>query len=281
MRRDDYHPMYFGRNRGIFTDEQIAKIRKAKIGIAGLGGSGGYSFLYLVHMGFENFKVADLDVYEEHNKNRQIGAFRQNIGRPKTESLLELTKNLNPYIRVEVFERGIAAGNAAEFVAGTDFLIETMDFSVPGAKFALHRAATAAGIHVSTSPSPTYGAPVYNFGPGTPDFGEAFGLEPMESFKDPKHARRFIERLVLPNLRDYPEQDRKRILEHCYLASVGETHLSTNILGVTSSAQLLCMAALETVFQGAPRVLIPHILVLDHMTMQYKAVDLRTFDWQN
>ena len=204
MRRDDHYPFYFGRNTGIYAADDVEKIRKARIGIAGLGGSGGYSLLFLVHMGFEHFKIADLDSYEEHNKNRQIGAFARNIGRPKTESLLELAKGLNPYAEIEVYEEGITLGNARAFVEGTDFVIETMDFNVPGAKFALHDAAVDAGIHISTSPSPAYGAPVYNFGPKTPTFAQAFGLDPIDTFKDPQHAKRFIERLALPNLADYP-----------------------------------------------------------------------------
>lgn len=281
MRRDDHYPFYFGRNTGIYAASHVEKIRKATIGIAGLGGSGGYSLLFLVHMGFEHFKIADLDSYEEHNKNRQVGAFARNIGRPKTQSLLELANGLNPYAKIEVFEEGITRENARAFVQGTDFVIETMDFNVPGAKFALHDAAVAAGVHISTSPSPAYGAPVYNFGPKTPTFAKAFGLDPVDTFKDPRHARRFIERLALPNLADYPAEDKDRILSHCYRAAVGETHLTTNIMGVSTSAQLLCMAALETVLHGEPRVQVPKVLVLDHMTLQYRTIDLESFDWKN
>jgi molybdopterin/thiamine biosynthesis adenylyltransferase len=281
MRRDDHYPFYFGRNTGIYSADDVEKIRKARIGIAGLGGSGGYSLLFLVHMGFEHFKIADHDSYEEHNKNRQIGAFARNIGRPKTESLLELAKGLNPYAEIEVYEKGITQGNARAFVEGTDFVIETMDFNVPGAKFALHDAAVDARVHISTSPSPAYGAPVYNFGPKTPTFAQAFGLDPIDTFKDPKHAKRFIERLALPNLADYPAGHKERILSHCYKAAVGETHLTTNIMGVSTSAQLLCMAALETTLYGEPRVQVPKILMLDHMTFQYRTIDLESFDWKN
>jgi hypothetical protein len=281
MGRDDHYPFYFGRNTGIYTADHIDRIRKARVGIAGLGGSGGYSLLFLVHMGFERFKIADHDRYEEHNKNRQVGAFARNIGRPKTEALFELAHGLNPYADIEVYEKGITRQNAKAFAQGTDFLIETMDFNVPGAKFALHEAATEARIHISTSPSPALGAPVYNFGPKTPTFGQAFGLDPVETFKDPRQAKRFIERLALPNLADYPPEDKERILRHCYMAAVGETHLTTNIIGVSTSAQLLCMAALETTLYGEPRVQMPKILVLDHMTMQYRAVSIEGFDWKN
>ncbi len=281
MRRDDHYPFYFGRNSGVYTAAHVERIRKARIGIAGLGGSGGYSLLFLVHMGFEHFRVADLDRYEEHNKNRQVGAFARNIGRPKTQSLVELAKGLNPYAEIEVYEAGITRENARAFVEDTDFLIETMDFNVPGAKFALHDAAAAAGVHISTSPSPAYGAPVYNFGPKTPTFGQVFGLDPVDTFKDPRQAKRFIERLVLPNLLDYPPEDKERILSHYYKAAMGETHITTNIMGVSTSAQLLCMAALETTLYGEPRIQMPKILVLDHMTLQYRAMDIESFDWKN
>jgi hypothetical protein len=281
MYKDDHYPFYFGRNLGIYTPSDVEKIRGATIGVAGLGGSGGYALIFLVHMGFERFKVADLDHYEEHNKNRQLGALARNIGRPKTQSLLELANGLNPYATIEVYEEGITRENAPTFADGTDFIIETMDFNVPGAKFALYQAATDLRIHISTSPSPAYGAPVYNFGPKTPTFGQAFGLEPIDTFEDPRNAQRFIERLALPNLADYPASEKERILSHYYKAAMRETHLTTNILGVSTSAQLLCMAALETTLYGEPRVQMPKILVLDHMTMRYRTVDINSFDWKH
>jgi hypothetical protein len=52
-------------------------------------------------------------------------------------------------------------------------------------------------------------------------------------------------------------------------------------MGVSTSAQLLCMAARETTLYGQPRVLDPKILVLDHKTMQYRTIDLESFDWKN
>jgi hypothetical protein len=281
MRKDDYYPFYFGRNNGIYSEADVEKIRRAKIGIAGLGGSGGYSLLFLTHMGFEHFKVADLDVYEEHNKNRQVGAFAQNIGRPKTDTLVEMARSLNPYIQVEVYDRGIRSENAESFVDGTDFVIETMDFNVPDAKFSLHEAAMKSGKYISTSPSPVYGAPVFNFGPGTRSFGESFGLDRDNPFATKTDARRFLERLVLPVIAEYPQAEKERILAHLHEAAVGERHLPTNIMGVTSSAQLLCMAFLETVLYGAPKILMPNVLILDHLTFQYKSISMDAFDWKN
>jgi|GEM_PF-1684390 len=281
MRKDDYYPFYFGRNNGIYSDEDVEKIRAAKVGIAGLGGSGGYSLMFLTHMGFEHFKVADLDVYEEHNKNRQLGAFAQNIGKPKTDSLVYMARSLNPYIDIEVYDEGISSENAESFVDGCDFIIETMDFNVPDAKFSLHDAAMKAGTYISTSPSPVYGAPTFNFGPGTRSFGESFGLDRDNPFATPADARRFLERLVLPVISDYPADEKNRILEHLHLSAVGERHLPTNIMGVTSSAQLLCMAYLETVLYGAPKVMMPKVLILDHLTYQYKSIDMDSFDWKN
>jgi sulfur carrier protein ThiS adenylyltransferase len=53
--------------KNYYTDEQYAKIRGVRIGIAGAGGLGSNCAINLVRSGFEDFVIADFDVVEASN----------------------------------------------------------------------------------------------------------------------------------------------------------------------------------------------------------------------
>ena len=64
----------FTRNIGLLTIEEQERLRDFTIAIPGMGGVGGANLISLVRQGFEKFRIADLDVYELKNFNRQYGA---------------------------------------------------------------------------------------------------------------------------------------------------------------------------------------------------------------
>src|SRR4051812_32777998 len=77
----------FGSNIGWVTGSEQALLRNKRVAIAGLGGVGGVHLLTLARLGISNFVIADLDRFELHNFNRQIGATTHTIGRTKVEVL--------------------------------------------------------------------------------------------------------------------------------------------------------------------------------------------------
>jgi sulfur carrier protein ThiS adenylyltransferase len=99
--------------KNYYDNEQYAKIRGTRIGIAGAGGLGSNCAINLVRSGFEDFVIADFDVVEASNLNRQ--AYNVcHLGRPKVECLSELMRAINPGctvrpVRERVDERNIAA----------------------------------------------------------------------------------------------------------------------------------------------------------------------------
>ena len=80
----------FSRNLGWVTEAEQAVLRSRRIAIAGLGGVGGSHLLTLTRLGVGKFNIADLDVFELANFNRQAGASLSHIGRTKVEVLREL-----------------------------------------------------------------------------------------------------------------------------------------------------------------------------------------------
>jgi len=73
----------FTRNIGLVTIEEQERLRDFTIAIPGMGGVGGANLISLVRQGFEKFKIADLDVYELKNFNRQYGARTDTLGKEK------------------------------------------------------------------------------------------------------------------------------------------------------------------------------------------------------
>src|SRR5712671_2169680 len=73
----------FSRNIGWVTEWEQLALRHKRIAIAGMGGVGGFHLLTLVRFGIGAFNIADGDVFDLVNFNRQAGAMLDSIGRSK------------------------------------------------------------------------------------------------------------------------------------------------------------------------------------------------------
>ena len=77
-----------------------AKLKAATVGIAGLGGLGSAIAGALARVGIGKLIVADFDVVEPSNLNRQQ-YFIDQIGLLKTDALVSNLRKINPYVEVE------------------------------------------------------------------------------------------------------------------------------------------------------------------------------------
>ena len=93
----------FSRNLGLVSEEEQQKLRKTRVAIAGVGGVGGAYALALARLGIGHFHIADLDVFELPNMNRQFGATMSTLNREKTTVLMDMIKEINPTAEVQCF----------------------------------------------------------------------------------------------------------------------------------------------------------------------------------
>ncbi|HOW76242.1 MAG TPA: ThiF family adenylyltransferase [Candidatus Competibacteraceae bacterium] len=172
----------FSRNLGWVTEAEQAVLRSRRIAIAGLGGVGGSHLLTLTRLGVGKFNIADLDVFELANFNRQAGASLSHIGRTKVEVLRELALDINPELEIRTFTEGVKAENVAEFLEGVDLYVDGLDFFAVDARRQVFGACTEQGIPAITAAPLGMGVALLNFLPGKMTFEEYFGLEgqPME-----------------------------------------------------------------------------------------------------
>ena len=144
----------------MFTEEQIErysrhiilkevggkgqqKLLDSKVVIIGAGGLGSPIALYLAAAGVGTIGIADADVVELSNLQRQIAHQTKDIGTPKVLSARGKIEAMNPDVRVNTYHTWICAANVLEIIDRYDFVIDATDnFS---AKFLINDACVLAG----------------------------------------------------------------------------------------------------------------------------------------
>lgn len=102
------------------------KMKQGKVGVAGLGGLGSAVAVALARMGVGRLVLADFDVVEPSNLNRQQ-YFLEQVGRPKTEALAENLARINPFVGVSLHNLEITPQNAPSLFAGVHVVVEAFD----------------------------------------------------------------------------------------------------------------------------------------------------------
>ncbi len=137
-----------------FGLEGQAKLKKAKVFIAGAGGLGSPVAIYLAAAGIGTLRIADHDTVELSNLNRQVLHWDKDIGGEKVASAAAKLKKLNPGIRIETIGDTITEANAARLVGDADLIVDALD-NLP-TRYLLNRTAIKKNI-------PFFHGAVYGF----------------------------------------------------------------------------------------------------------------------
>lgn len=101
------------------------KLKCGSVAVLGLGGLGSNIAIYLARIGVGNLILADFDIVEPSNLNRQQ-YFIKDIGKYKTEALQNQIKDINPFIKVDTVNDFIDETNINKFEE-VDIIIEAFD----------------------------------------------------------------------------------------------------------------------------------------------------------
>ncbi|MEI7815266.1 MAG: ThiF family adenylyltransferase, partial [Coriobacteriia bacterium] len=165
----------FQRNIGVFTREQQELLRGATVSIAGLGGIGGLLAERVARLGVGRLSIADPEVFEPQNRNRQLLATSDTEGKNKTLVAAEHLRDVNPGIELRIFPEGIQPGNIAEF-ADSDVIVNAIEFNLPSLSVLLSREAERLGRHVVAAQVVGFGATLVVFKPGGVTFEDYLGV---------------------------------------------------------------------------------------------------------
>jgi len=103
-----------------------ARLKGATVGIAGVGGLGSAVAVALARAGVGRLVIADFDVVEPSNLNRQQ-YFIDQLGAPKVDALAENIARINPYITVEPHQVMLVPENAPAVFAPCTVVVEAFD----------------------------------------------------------------------------------------------------------------------------------------------------------
>ncbi len=177
MAKAFHYESAFSRNIGWITETEQQILRCKRIAIAGLGGVGGSHLLTLTRLGIGKFNIADLDIFELANFNRQAGASISHIDRSKVDVLAELALDINPDLELRTFPEGVTAENCERFLKDVDLYVDGLDFFAVEARRMVFAACAEKGIPAITAAPLGMGVALLNFLPGRMTFEEYFRME--------------------------------------------------------------------------------------------------------
>ena len=167
----------FSRNIGWITEWEQQELSRKTVAIAGLGGVGGAHALTLARLGVGGFRLADLDRFDVVNLNRQSGAFLSTLNVEKTAVTSQMLRDINPELRLEIFERGVDETNIDQFLSGADLFIDGLDFFALGIRRNVFKRCADLGIPAITAAPLGFGSSYLIFMPGGMSFEEYFRLQ--------------------------------------------------------------------------------------------------------
>ena len=103
------------------------KLKSSSVFVAGVGGLGGASSLYLALAGVGRIRVADRDRVDPSNLNRQVLFTEESLGRLKVEEAGRRLREANPHISVETFAEVIDRMSIGRLAKGSALILDGLD----------------------------------------------------------------------------------------------------------------------------------------------------------
>ena len=181
MKPEFSYEQAFSRNIGWVTLAEQARLKNARVAIAGLGGVGGAHLMTLARLGVTRFNIADFDDFDVHNLNRQVGAFVSTFARPKIDAIAAMAKDINPEIDLRLFPQGVNEANVDEFLRDVDVYVDGLDFFALPARRMVFSRCREKGIPALTAAPLGMGVAFLYFSPTGMSFEDYFKVEGHES----------------------------------------------------------------------------------------------------
>ncbi len=235
-------------NWGFLSPEDQTLIARSRVLLAGCGLGSNIAVL-AARTGFRQFVLADGDVVETSNLNRQV--FRkEHVGQNKAHATANMVKEINPDAHIEVVPTFLQAKDATSRVQQCDLVVNMVD---PGpALHAFLRAAREQG-KISLFPlNVGFGGVLLAFGPESPSLEEL--VEPGPD--DDLFVR--IVATLMPAMPSY-------LWEFAWVAErVQREHVAPPQLGMAVSITAsLVVGSMVQVALGASPPLVPAVISLD------------------
>lgn len=117
---------------------RMEKLAHAHVFVAGLGGVGGTAAEMLVRAGIGFLTIADGDLFETSNRNRQTGALVSTTGKKKTSVLAERFLDINPALKLTEIPEFLQGARLEEALTSKPFdcVLDAIDSLAPKVQLA-------------------------------------------------------------------------------------------------------------------------------------------------
>ncbi len=126
------------RNLGWITSREQEILKFATVGIAGCGGMGGLLAATLLRAGIGHIKIADPEIFDVSNLNRQFGATKKSIGKLKALETARMLREIADDNHLYVFPEGVEERTVKKFRDDCDVICDEIEFWAIGARLLLH-----------------------------------------------------------------------------------------------------------------------------------------------
>lgn len=103
------------------------ELAAASVLIIGAGGLGSPAAMYLAAAGVGRIGIADADVVDRSNLQRQILHTTDDLGKPKVRSAKETLNAINPDVEVVTYQTRVDSQNILDLISGYDFILDGTD----------------------------------------------------------------------------------------------------------------------------------------------------------
>lgn len=257
--------MNVSRNGGFISAREQEKLATAHVAIGGVGGDGGQIAETLCRMGVSSFSLADPEVFEEENLNRQNSSSVNTLGRNKAEVLGETIRAINPAANVRIFSAGINPENVDDFVSLATLVIDETEYTMPELAVMLARASRARGIPVLTGLNVGFGCLVTSFHPRGRTLENYLGLSESASLEEIAKTEVPLSKWV-PRLPGYAHERGFR------LVNSGSIPTPSVAPGVALTASAVSTEAFNHICGRKKPIYAPHWLWLDSLERKSRVI---------
>ncbi len=122
---NELYTLRTNRNKNLISMAEQNKISNSTVGIIGMS-VGASIAIACAHLGVKNIRISDFDNLETANLNR-VRESLANVNQPKTSLIAQRILELDPFINLDLYAKGVDESNIHQFLKGLDVVVDEFD----------------------------------------------------------------------------------------------------------------------------------------------------------